>query len=502
MSQARVAAAGARSTFITKLRDWFARSRHRLYAYRPRFRDSRFRVVLALVIIITVFHDIVEVTGFLHDSGLPYFVPVSLYLIPVIYAALTFGLAGALATALWATVLTTPNFIFWHQGLERFGVIFQMLIVVAVAYFLGRRVDRERSAWQRAEATGTALKTSETRYRGLLESSPAAILVLDRTGTVLEANPAAGILFSRSKTTLESLRITDLVGATGAEKLLGASRNRGQPASLALKSKEGLDLYIEPSLTEVDDGQGNPVIQVLFRDVTEERHRQAGLRAYAAHVTRAHEEERQRISRELHDETIQTLVLLCRQLDSLDGDGESLTASQTDSLRKARSTAEEVVQGLRDFSKALRPPILDDLGMMASVRRLLTDFTERARIEGRLKVTGGERRLPPDAELGLYRITQEALWNIERHAGASRVALVITFSAEKVKLEVVDNGVGFSVPPGSGDFTASGHLGLISMQERAELLGGKLEIRSSPGKGTRVIVSVPVTDGIGQVPDH
>jgi PAS domain S-box-containing protein len=459
-------------------------------------------VVLALVIIITVFHDIVEVTGFLHDSGLPYFVPVSLYLIPVIYAALTFGLAGALATALWATVLTTPNFIFWHQGLERFGVIFQMLIVVAVAYFLGRRVDRERSAWQRAEATGTALKTSETRYRGLLESSPAAILVLDRTGTVLEANPAAGILFSRSKTTLESLRITDLVGATGAEKLLGASRNRGQPASLALKSKEGLDLYIEPSLTEVDDGQGNPVIQVLFRDVTEERHRQAGLRAYAAHVTRAHEEERQRIARELHDETIQTLVLLCRQLDSLDGDGESLTASQTDSLRKARSTAEEVVQGLRDFSKALRPPILDDLGMMASVRRLLTDFTERARIEGRLKVTGGERRLPPDAELGLYRITQEALWNIERHAGASRVALVITFSAEKVKLEVVDNGVGFSVPPGSGDFTASGHLGLISMQERAELLGGKLEIRSSPGKGTRVIVSVPVTDGIGQVPDH
>ena len=501
MSQARVAAAGA-PTFIAKLRDRFARSRHRLYAYRPRFRDLRFWVVLTLVITITVFHDVVEVTGFLHDSGLPYFVPVSLYLIPVVYAAMTFGFAGALATALWATVLTTPNFIFWHHGLDRFGVIFQMLIVIAVAYFLGRRVDRERSAWQQAEATGTALKTSEARYRGLLESSPVAILVIDRTGLILEANPAACILFGKSKTTLESLRIAGLVGTAGAEKLLGASRNSGRPDSLTLKSKEGLDLYIEPSLTEVDDGQGNPVIQVLFRDVTEERHRQAGLRAYAAHVTRAHEEERQRISRELHDETIQTLVLLCRQLDSLGGDGESLTASQTDSLLKARSTAEEVVQGLRDFSKALRPPILDDLGMMASVRRLLTDFTERAGIEGKLKVTGGERRLSPDVELGLYRITQEALWNIERHAGATRVALVITFSAEKVKLEVVDNGAGFSVPPGSGDFTASGHLGLISMQERAELLGGKLEIRSSPGKGTQVIVSVPVTDGIGQVPDH
>lgn len=499
MSQAGVEAAGA-PTFITRLRGRLARSR--LYVYRPRFRDSRFWVVLSLVILITVFHDIVEVTGFLHDSGLPYFVPISLYLIPVIYAALTFGFAGALATALWAAVLTTPNFIFWHQGLERFGVIFQTLIVIAVAYFLGRRVDRERSARQQAETTGTALKTSEIRYRGLLESSPAAILVIDRTGLVLEANPAAGILFGRSKTTLESLRMADLVGEADAGKFLDAFRNRGQPDSLAIKSKEGADLYLEPSLTEVDDGQGKPVIQVLFRDVTEERHRQAGLKAYAAHVTRAHEEERQRISRELHDETIQTLVLLCRQLDSLDGDGEALTAWQTDSLRKARSTAEEVVQGLRDFSKALRPPILDDLGMMASVRRLLTDFTERAGMEGKLKVTGGERRLPPEVELGLYRITQEALWNIEHHAGATRVALAIAFSAERVNLEVVDNGVGFSVPPGSGDFTASGHLGLISMQERAELLGGKLEIRSRPGKGTRVIVSVPVTDGIDQVPGY
>ncbi len=497
MSQAGVDAAGA-PTFITRLRGRFARSRQRLYTYRPRFRDLRFWVVLVLVIIITVFHDIVEATGFLHDSGLPYFVPISLYLIPVIYAALTFGFAGALATALWAAVLTTPNFIFWHQGLERFGVIFQTLIVVAVAYFLGRRVDRERSARQRAEATGTALKTSETRYRGLLESSPAAILVLDRTGLVLEANPAAGILFSKSKTALESLRIADLVGDADAGKLLDASRNRGQPASLALKSKEGADLYLELSLTEVDDGQGNPVIQVLFRDVTEERQRQAGMKAYAAYLTLAHEEERQRISRELHDETIQTLVLLCRQLDSLDGNGESLTASQTDSLRKARSTAEEVMQVLRDFSKALRPSILDDLGMMASVRRLFTDFTERAGIEGKLKVTGGERRFSSDVELGLYRITLEALWNIEHHARATRVAVDITFSAERVSLEVVDNGVGFSVPPGSSDFTASGHLGLISMQERAELLGGKLEIRSHPGKGTRVIASVPVIEGIDQ----
>ncbi|MCH8818907.1 MAG: hypothetical protein IIB03_01130 [Acidobacteria bacterium] len=132
MSQARVAVTATRPIFKSKLRGWFERGRHRLYAYRPRFRDRRFWVIAGLVIIIAVLHNIAEATGFLHDLGVPYFVPITLFLVPVVYAALTFGFAGALATALWATVITTPNFIFWHQGLERFGVMFQMLIVVAI----------------------------------------------------------------------------------------------------------------------------------------------------------------------------------------------------------------------------------------------------------------------------------------------------------------------------------------------------------------------------------
>ena len=110
--------------------------------------------------------------------------------------------------------------------------------------------------------------------------------------------------------------------------------------------------------------------------------------------------------------------------------------------------------------------------------------------------------MPADTKLGMFRIVQEALWNVERHAGATRVAVTITFTEHKTRLDVVDNGVGFSMPSVSGGFTASGQMGLISMQERAELLGGKLEIQSSPGKGTRITVSVPVADVIPEVPDH
>ncbi len=457
---------------------------------------------MALVIAIAVIHDIVEATGFLHDSGLPYFVPISMFLVPVIYAALTFGFAGAIATAILATVVTIPNFIFWHHGLDRFGVMFQMFIVDVVAYFLGQRVDREKGALQRVESAATALKASNIKYQGLLESSPIAILVIEPTGAVLEANPAASALFDRDRTALESMHIADLVGTASAQKLLNASQNGGKPDSIDLKVKNGTELYLEPVLTEAKDGQGNFVIQVLLRDVTEEHHRQAGLKAYAAHVMRAHEEERQRIARELHDETIQTLVLLCRQLDSIEGDSESLNPTQVDNLQEARRTAEEIVRGIRDFTRALRPPILDDLGMMASIRRLLTDFAERTRIESKLKMAGEDRRLPSDTELGIFRITQEALWNVEHHARATRVDVDVTFNEDKVRVDVVDNGAGFLVPSDSDDFTASGNLGLISMQERAELLNGKLEIQSSPGKGTRVTVSIPVGDDIPEVPDH
>jgi signal transduction histidine kinase len=220
------------------------------------------------------------------------------------------------------------------------------------------------------------------------------------------------------------------------------------------------------------------------------------LKAYTAYVVRAQEEERQRMARELHDDTIQSLLLLCRRLDGLQGVGESPPTSTFDRLQEAREIAEEVVTGLRDFTKTLRPPILDDLGMVTSVRRLLTDLTERTKIKSQLRVAGEDRRLPPDTELGIFRIAQEALRNTERHAEATRIAVTLTFTKDEVRLEVIDNGVGFSRASVSNDFTASGHLGLISMQERAELLGGRLKIKSSPGNGTRVNASVPVADSL------
>ncbi|MBI4268173.1 MAG: sensor histidine kinase, partial [Chloroflexi bacterium] len=296
---------------------------------------------------------------------------------------------------------------------------------------------------------------------------------------------------------IENKPIAGIIEAAGKHKLLGSPQNgRWKVGSITIKSGDGSELYLEPILNEVRDGQGNAVIQAIFRDATEEQGRQAGLRAFSAHVIRAQEEERQRIARELHDETIQSLVLLCRRLDTLQNASNSLSPSLVDNLQEVRRNAEGIVAELRDFTKTLRPPILDDLGIATSIRRLLADFVERTRIKGQLKMIGEERRLPSETELGMFRIAQEALRNIERHAQATHVAVTLTFAKEEARLEMLDNGVGFSKALVLSDFTASGHMGLISMRERAQLFGGKLEIRSILGKGTRITLFVPSADDI------
>ncbi len=367
--------------------------------------------------------------------------------------------------------------------------MFQMLVVIAVAFFVGQRVDRERGARHQVEVAGDALRASETKYRGLFESSPIAILVLDANGAILDANPAAGVLFGKTTKGLRSMAVAELVGQENEQKLLAPSpKDSRQEVSLVLRPGDGPEVYLEPTHTKISDSQGDITIQVLLRDVTQEQHRQAGLKAYAAYVLRAQEDERQRIARELHDETIQTLVLLCRRLDSVGSSSKALPSVVKRELQEARKITEEAVRELRDFAKALRPAALDDLGMVTSIRRLLADCTERTGVQAQLKLIGKERRLSRDIELGMFRITQEALWNMERHSRATKVVVTTTFSKDEVRMDIKDNGLGFNVPSNLG---TSGHLGLLGMQERAELLGGKWEIQSSPGKGAVTTISIP-----------
>jgi two-component system sensor histidine kinase DegS len=163
---------------------------------------------------------------------------------------------------------------------------------------------------------------------------------------------------------------------------------------------------------------------------------------------------------------------------------------------------------VRRFSRDLRPSVLDDLGLLPALEWLMANLVEEDGIKTELKVYGDRRRLPPEAELALFRIAQEAFSNVRRHSQASQVVTVVEFSegraspesvlsqvegqSRRVRITVEDNGQGFELPARTGDLATAGKLGLIGMHERAHLLGGTLTVRSEPGKGTTVTVDVPV----------
>ncbi len=501
MSLTRGGVTSSGHTLLTRLRGWLIRPAHFLYQYRPRFHERAFWIVQGLVIVIAILHVFAEEMGMLTSLGSLYFLTISLFFIPLVYAALHFGFVGSLATALWVMIVTIPDWAFWHHSLdERLGVILSLLLVNAMAIFVGQRIDREKTARQHAESSGVALKVSEMKYRNLFESSPVPILVLDSSGTILETNPAASRLFGMETETGGSRRLTDLIGEGNARKLINSPQADEQNTeTISVKIDGGPSIRLKPTLTQLVDGQDDTVIQAVLRDVTDEYNRQVGLREYAASVTRTQEEERQRIARELHDDTIQSLILLCRRLDSAETYGESLPASITAELSEARKTAESVVTDLREFTTSLRPPALDDLGIITAIRRLVREHKDRFGTDTQLKVAGEYRKIPSDTELGIFRIAQEALSNAARHSEATGITVTLSYTETEVRLEVSDNGVGFNVPSDTTDFTATPHLGIIGMQERAGLFGGSLQIQSSPGSGTKVTASVRISETLADI---
>jgi len=217
------------------------------------------------------------------------------------------------------------------------------------------------------------------------------------------------------------------------------------------------------------------------------------LRFYIQRITRTQENERKRIARDLHDETIQMLIVLSRRLEALTTLPEQLPEVAMRRLESLQKLIGNTLGGVRRFVQDLRPPTLDHLGLVAALEGLTGDVVEKDEIEAELKVTGKVRRLvPEEAELVLFRIAQEAMSNVRRHARASRVMVQVEFCPDKVRMIISDDGCGFNAPERIGDLVSSNKLGLIGMYERARTLGGTLMIQSERGQGTAIIVDVPV----------
>jgi PAS domain S-box-containing protein len=351
-------------------------------AFHPPLRDASFWALQVAVVTLAGFHFYLDSSGILESTTFPTGSPVGLLLLPVLYSALRYGLAGSASTAIWATLLWFPDLLLPHG--HPANDLIDLAVVDAVAIFVGERIERTRIQQRRAEAAEEERRETEHRYRELFQTNFLPIVIVDEDGVITEANPAAAEAFG--------------------DRIIG----RTTETALSI-SHEGIGCQTEASIQSVDTDDGTLRIyrlrvapvrpggkggrdfrQLVFQDLTEEYRERAAVRSYAARVLAAQEEERRHIAHEIHDDPLQLLIHLARRMDSLIIAGGPGPASAA--LLETRVELLEIIGRLRDVARGLRPPGLDQLGLVAAVRGLLAFPSPRFRGHRHPGASRGRRR--------------------------------------------------------------------------------------------------------------
>jgi two-component system sensor histidine kinase DegS len=238
------------------------------------------------------------------------------------------------------------------------------------------------------------------------------------------------------------------------------------------------------------------------REVEIQKRMRDSLRYFVRQVLTSQEDERKRIAMELHDETAQALLLSCQRLDRLvAGEGYRLPADVSSELQGLRTATVGTLTDLRRLTQHLRPRVFDDHGLVAALEWLADGLREQYGIEGRVEAAGALPEHSPETQLLLFRIAQEALRNVGRHSGATRAVVSLQARRDGITMTVADDGRGFRLAEPLSELAQKGKLGLLGMDERARLLGGSLDIRSQPHRGTTITVELPYSGrGISEAP--
>ena len=421
-----------------------------------------------------------------------------LYLAPVVWAGFLFGWRGAFVTSMVVLVCMLPRAIFVSEhprdALIESSAVFIIGNVLAISF---NSLRREREHRIQLEIAQQELRASEERYRQLFENAHDAIWLHDLEGNIIAVNRAAEKLTGYSEEELCKMNVKKFLAEDSLDlahqirsKILN-NESVEQPYEQRLFRRDGSEAFIQLA-TSLILSDGKPVaFQHIARDVTEQKRMDENLRFYLQEATRAQEEERKRISHELHDDTIQALVVLSRQLDALSSD-ERMSPEDRRRLEELWQKTDDIVKGVRRLSQDLRPAALDRLGLLPALEWLASNVTEYSGIATRVNVVGEEHHpTKEEVTVALFRIVQEALRNVWRHSAATSAEITIEFDTARTRITVTDNGRGFEPPEKLGDMAKIGKLGLAGMQERAQLVGGRLIIESQPGQGSSITVEVP-----------
>jgi two-component system sensor histidine kinase DegS len=463
----------------------------------PRLRNPHLWIIIVLFVFLTISHF----TQFLIPAALElsrHSLERLLYLLLVLYAGWTLGIIGGVAlwllsavAMLLRTFLISPNL--RDASLESFASL--IISALAIALMVAYHQNKQRQG--RLEEAMKNLELSQQNYEELFANASDAIWLHDIEGNIILANKACEKLTGYSVSEFTGKNVREFLTPEALplarqmrDRLLRGEAIEHRYEQRAIK-KDGSEAIFQLS-TRLIVSDGKPkAFQNMARDITEERRLQDNVQFYLRQVLQAQEEERKRLARELHDDASQQILLLTHGVDNLASKAERyLPKELRNELEKLYELSQQAYQGIKHYAQALRPGILDDLGLVAAIKWLAEEIHNFSGIEIHIK-TNAIPTLAPETQLVLFRIVQEALNNVHRHSGASQASITVECQEAEVRVTISDNGKGFEFPRQLSDFASQGKLGLIGMAERASLIGGELEVSSQIGKGTKIIVQTP-----------
>ena len=350
-------------------------------------------------------------------------------------------------------------------------------------------------AFLRIRAAQEALRRSERQFRQMAEAVEEVFwLVSPATNSVLYVSPAYERIWGRPGAELYTTpRLwMDAVFPEDQPQLLrdlaGMARGASVEMEYRIKRPDGTERWICNRGYPLHDGSGN--VAGVASDITKRKQAEETSKKYARRLITVEEELRKRISAELHDDIGQALAALGLNLGNI---ANNLPREAGDELRsrldESQSLTKEISRTVRHLMGELRPLLLDDFGLSEAIRLHAGQFASRTGIEVTVQVDPEFPRLSARKEITLFRIFQEALSNVSKHAAGSRVSVLLRSDAGSVRLFITDNGSGF-LPREAASLPAGAGWGLTIMRERAALVGGKFRIDTAPGEGTTIVVEL------------
>ncbi len=352
-------------------------------------------------------------------------------------------------------------------------------------------LTRDMTLWKKAEEE---LKISEQKYRTLVEQAADAIFIFNDKGQFVDVNSVATELLGYTKFELLSMLLPGIIFKDKhTSTTLFGLLDRGESVirRLDFRRKDESSVTVEMHAKKLPDGRYLGMVRNLTERIEAERQLRESfreIRQLTDHIQNIREEERAHIAREIHDELGQQLTVLKMDVSWLNKRIGISDEAVKEKLRNLAEMLDGTVRTVRRISSELRPSLLDDLGLVAAMDWHLREFGKRFGVKTEFREPENDILLSDTVKTGLFRIFQESLTNVARHADAKKVKVSLEHKKDQFVLSIEDNGKGFDKLKNRGKKT----LGILGMKERTAMMGGTYETESVPGSGTVVIVSVPL----------